>query len=112
MSSQLFKTKVPIELFTSLLELNCIRHDNYYLFNNAAFKKGLLNESIEAFINNIKDFYYLSKQKYLTNKRSYNMFTTIIRQICKSNNIAFNSKILYDKSKYEIVYYIFPPTTS
>lgn len=109
MSSQLFKTNVPIHLFTSLLELNCIRHNNSYLFNNASFKKGLLNESIEAFINNIQEYYHLSKQKYLTNKRSYNMFTTIIRQICKSHNIVFNSQILYDKSKYEIVYYIFTP---
>lgn len=107
MSSQLFKTNVPIELFTALLETNCTKHNNYYLFNNASFKKGILNESIEAFIDNIKDFYHLSKQKYLTNKRSYNMFTTIIRQICKSNNIVFTSQILYDKSKYEIVYYIF-----
>jgi hypothetical protein len=109
MTSQLFKTNVPIVLFTSLLELNCIRHNNYYLFNNASFKKGLLNESIEAFVVNIKEFYHLSKQKYLTNKRSYNMFTTIIRQICKSHNIVFTSQILYDKSKYEIVYYIFTP---
>jgi hypothetical protein len=109
MSSQLFKMNVPIDLFTSFLGLNCIRHNNYYLFNNASFKKGLLNESIEAFVVNIKEFYHLSKQKYLTNKRSYNMFTTIIRQICKSHNIVFTSQILYDKSKYEIVYYIFTP---
>lgn len=109
MSSQLFKTNVSIDLFTSFLELNCIRHNNYYLFNNASFKKGLLNDSIEAFIIKIKECYHLSKQKYLTNKRSYNMFTTIIRQICKNHNIVFNSQILYDKSKYEIVYYIFTP---
>lgn len=106
MSSQLFKTSVPLYLFTSLLETNCTKHNNYYLFNNASFKKGLLNESIEEFINNIKGYYHLSKQKYLTNKRSYNMFTTIIRQICKNHNILFTSQILYDKSKYEIVYYI------
>ena len=109
MSSQLFKKNVPIDLFILLIETNCTKLNNYHLFNNASFKKGMLNGTIEAFINDIKEYYHLSKQKYLTNKRSYNMFTTIIRQICKSHNIVFNSQILYDKSKYEIVYYIFTP---
>ena len=107
MCSQLFKNNIPIELFTTLLETNCAKHINYYLFNNASFKKGLINETIEAFINNIKEYYHQSKQKYITKKLCYNMFTTIIRQICKHNNIVFTSQILYDKSKYEIVYYIF-----
>ena len=107
MSSQLFKNNVPTELFITLLETNCAKHTTYYLFNNASFKKGILNETIEAFINNIKEYYHQSKQKYLTKKRSYNMFTTIIRQICKHNNIVFTTQILYDKSKYEIIYYIF-----
>jgi hypothetical protein len=107
MSSQLFKNNIPTELFITLLETNCTKHTNYYLFNNASFKRGILNESIEAFINNIKEYYHQSKQKYLTKKRSYNMFTTIIRQICKHNNIVFTTQILYDKSKYEIIYYIF-----
>ena len=109
MSSQLFKKNVPTELFMSVIETNCSKLKSYYLFNNASFKKGMLNGTIEAFINHIQQYYHLSKQKYVTNKRSYNMFTTIIRQICKSNNIVFNSQILYDKSKYEIVYYIFTP---
>jgi sulfatase maturation enzyme AslB (radical SAM superfamily) len=107
MCSQLFKNSVPTELFTTLIELNCAKYTNYYLFNNASFKKGILNESIEAFINNIKQYYHQSKQKYLPKKCSYNMFTTIIRQICKHHNIVFTTQILYDKSKYEIIYYIF-----
>ena len=107
MCSQLFKNNVPVELFSTLLKANCSKHTNYYLFNNASFKKGILNETIEAFINNIKEYYHQSKQKYITKKLCYNMFTTIIRQICKHNNIVFTSQILYDKSKYEIVYYIF-----
>jgi hypothetical protein len=107
MSSQLFKNKIPTELLMSLLKQNCTKHNNYYLFNNASFKRGILNQTIEPFINSIKEYYHLSKQKYLTKPRSYNMFTTILRQICKHNNILFNSQIIYDKSDYEIIYYVF-----
>lgn len=107
MNSQIFKAKVPSDLLLTLLETNCIKSKNYYLFNNAAFKKGLLNGSIEAFINDIKQYYHLSKQYYLTKKVVYNMITTIMRQICKYNSIAFTSQIVYDRSKYEIIYYIF-----
>ena len=40
-------------------------------------------------------------------KLTYNSFTTIIRQICKYNQITYTSQIKYDKSTYEIVYYIY-----
>jgi len=31
-----------------------------------------------------------------------------LRQICKYNHLPFTSKIKYDKSNYEINYYIYP----
>ena len=34
-------------------------------------------------------------------------FITIIRQVCKKNHIPFNSQIKYDKSSYDICYYIY-----
>ena len=37
---------------------------------------------------------------------SYNNLMTIIRQLCKINNIKYYSKIKYDKNKYSIIYYI------
>ena len=38
---------------------------------------------------------------------SYNNFTTILRQICKSSLITYISKVKYEKSTYGIEYYIY-----
>lgn len=37
---------------------------------------------------------------------SYKNLVTIIRHVCNNLKIAYTSKILYEKSDYEIVYYI------
>jgi len=36
----------------------------------------------------------------------YNRFITIIFQICSINSVFYDYKILYNKSTYDIVYYI------
>jgi hypothetical protein len=38
---------------------------------------------------------------------TYNSFITVIRQICKYNKIQYKNEIKYDKSSYDIYYYIF-----
>ena len=40
-------------------------------------------------------------------KLNYTKFVTIIRQICKKNEIPFSNTIKYDKSTYNIIYYIY-----
>ena len=109
MSSQIFKCKVPPELLFTLLENVSTKSSNnkYYIYNNNSYKKGIFNKNIASFIEECKPYYHLSKHKYLERKMTYNNFTTVLRQICKHNNIVFTSQILYDKSKYEIIYYIF-----
>jgi hypothetical protein len=108
MTSQLFKRKIPIDLFTDLLNNICNVNQNKYVLNNASFKKGMLDEYkyITTFLETIKEYYYLSKQRYVTNKLTYKSFTTVIRQICKSNEIPYSTEINYVKSSYEIIYYI------
>jgi hypothetical protein len=106
MSSQIFKKKIPNELFFQLLDENCFKTDNQYTFNNDSFKKGIFNETILKFIEDCKQYYYLSKKKYLNRKITYNSFTTILRQICNFNKITYTTQIKYDKSKYCIIYYI------
>jgi len=59
------------------------------------------------FCETIKNYYHLSKQFYLERKMTYNSFTTILRQICKNNNIMFTSQIKYNESKYNIDYLIY-----
>jgi hypothetical protein len=107
MSNQIFKKNIPNELLFDLLENLCIKNDKHYIFNNNSFKKGLYNGIINKFIEDCKPFYHNSKKKYLEKKLTYNSFNTILRQICKFNKITYTSQIKYDKSKYDINYYVY-----
>jgi hypothetical protein len=107
MSTQIFKKNVPTESLYSLLDDICLKNDKYYILNNNSYKKGIFNNSITNFIEECKPYYHISKQKYLERKVTYNSFTTILRQICKFNKITHTSQIKYDKSTYDIIYYIY-----
>lgn len=107
MSSQIFKNKIPNELLFTLLENICLKTDKYYIFNNDSFKKGVYKEFFGIFIDTCRPYYFISKYKYLDKKLCYKSFVTIMRQICKCNNIVYTSKIKYDKSNYDIFYYIY-----
>ena len=107
MSIQIFKIPVSNENFFSFLDGICIKNEKHYILNKNSFKKGIYNNSISTFFEKIKSCYYLSKRKYLDRKLTYNSFTTVIRQICNFNKITYTSQIKYDKSVYDIVYYIY-----
>jgi hypothetical protein len=107
MASQIFKKNIPKELLFTLLDQICMKNEKHYTFNNNSFKKGMLNENIPKFIEECKEYYYNSKQKYLEKKMTYNSFTTVMRQICNFTKITYTSQIKYDKSTYDIVYYIY-----
>ena len=103
----IFINQVPTNMLIELLQNISVKHNNKFIFNKNAYKKGIFDNSIQEFIINCKPYYHISKQKYLDKKLTYNVINTIIRQICKFNNITFTSKIQYDKSNYEIIYYIY-----
>ena len=105
--SQIFKSKVDSQLLFDLLEEICIKTDNKYVLDNTSYKKGVFKEIIEPFLETIKPCYHLSKQYYISRKISYKMLTTIIRQICRLNNIYYKQNIIYRQSQYEIVYSIY-----
>ena len=107
MSSQTFKKEIPNEILFKLLESICIKTEKHFIFNIEAYKKGIFKEDIQNFINVCEPYYHLSKRKYLQRKLTYNSFTTILRQICNFNKITYTSRIKYDKSKYDIVYFFF-----
>ena len=107
MSTQIFKNKIPSELFYNFLNSICVKNDKYYLINNAAFKKGILNDVFTNFFDECKPYYHLSKQKYLEGKNTYQKLTTVIRQICNYNKLTYTSLIKYEKSTYSIIYYIY-----
>jgi hypothetical protein len=107
MLKQIFKQNIPIEILTGLLEKICLKTDKYYLVDNNAFRKLLFYNYHTDFLNSVSEYYHSSKQFYITRKLTYNSFTNIIRQICKSNNIMFTSQIKYNESKYNIDYLVY-----
>jgi hypothetical protein len=104
---QIFRKNVPNELLFELLDKICLKTEKYYLFDNNSFRKLVYNNLHPDFLNAITEFYHISKQFYVSRKLTYNSFTTILRQICKSNNIMFTSQLKYNESKYNIDYFIY-----
>ena len=107
MSTQIFKNNVPNELLFNLLDSICLKNEKHYTFNGESFKRGIYKELIQIFITECVPYYYLSKRKYLEKKLTFNSFTTVLRQICNFNKITHTSQIKYDKSNYDIFYYIY-----
>lgn len=106
-NNQLFRVNVKNEVLFELLDKICQKKDRYYYLDQNAFRKMLFHEYDKEFFNSIKENYYSSKQFYLTRTMSYKSFTNVVRQICKHNNILFNSYIRYNDSKYMIEFYIY-----
>jgi len=106
--SQLFKKEIPNEMFFDFIN-KCSSKTTCYVITKETFKRARFKKEVENFLEDIKEYYFKCKQFYITRKITYKNFMTIIRQICKYKHLAFASKIKYDKSKYEIVYYIYPP---
>ncbi len=107
MLNQIFKTQISIQLLFELLEKVCIKTEKYYLVDMNAYRKLVYYNYYEPFSKLILNNYHLSKQFYITRKLTYNSFTNIIRQICKSNNIMFTNQLKYNESQYNIDYMIY-----
>jgi len=107
MSTQILKNKIPNELLFELFDSICLKNDKHYVLNIDSFKRGIFKDVLYKFIEDCRPYYYLSKRKYLEKKLTYKSFITIIRQICNSNNITYTSEIKYEKSTYNIIYYIY-----
>jgi hypothetical protein len=105
--SQIFKKRVPLDILYDLLNSYSYHNSKYYLVNDVFFKKLKFDNILDKFLNTIKPYYFESKKFYVERNMTYVRFTTIIRQICKLHELHFSSKILYDRSKYNINYYIY-----
>ena len=105
--SQIIKTLIKKELLLNYFKTVGWDKTKYILIDKFSFKKSKLDDQLNIFINFLKPYYYKNKLFYLERNLSYNNFTTIIRQLCKTHNIPFTSKIIYNKSKYIIEYYIY-----
>ncbi len=105
--SQLFKNLIPTEKLFELFNKICAKTDRFFIVDNNSYKKGIFTNDIQEFIEFCKPFYFISKRKYLERELTNKSFMTVIRQICKSNNITYTSQIMYNKSQYDIVYYVY-----
>ena len=104
--SQLFKYDISLNIIYDFLDNICEINNNEYILKNTSYKKGVMLNYIEPFCKKIEPYYYLSKKHYVNKKISYKSLATIIRQLCKFKNIDIQSQITYNKSTYEIIYYI------
>jgi len=104
---QIFRRTVPIKILFDLLEQICLKTDKYYFIDINAYKKMLFHKFHEDFLKQIIEYYHASKQFYIQRKLTYNSFTNIVRQICKSNGITFTSQIKYNESQYNIDYFVY-----
>ena len=107
MSKQIFRNIIPPHILFDILEQVCLKTDKYYLVDMNAFKKFKYNDMHTRFVDDIIDYYHLSKRFYVEREMTYNSFTNIVRQICKSNNIMFTSQIKYNESSYSIDYLVY-----
>ena len=89
--SQNFRKKVPNELIFDLLDEYASKNDKYYIVDNVFYKKLQFNNVLSSFLESMKQYYHVSKQYYLTRTQNYVKFLTVIRQICKFNNLSFTS---------------------
>ncbi len=109
MSSQVFKERVPVYLLFDLLTEICQEQDNRLQLSKISFQKAKYHNLLDSFIDKLTPYYHISKLYYISRNLDYNKFTTIVRQICRINNISYTSKICYNKSTYDILYYIYKP---
>ena len=108
MSHQIFKDDIPNTiLYNFLSEICTAKNEKYVVVDKIAFKKAQFNKSLQPFLDSLDEYYHESKKFYLKRKQNYTKFITIIRQICKKNEIPFSNTIKYDKSTYNIIYYIY-----
>ena len=106
--SQLLQNKYKKEIFYEFLNKYCNLEKKNLIFNKASLKRAKLDNAVKPFCEDLKNYYFPSKHFYLEREFLYKNIATIIRQLCKYLHIPYTSRIKYSKSKYEIVYIIFP----
>ena len=107
MPNQIFKTIIPSDIIYNFLnQIYSQKTKTHIIINRTSFKKAELNNILQIFLDEIKPYYYNSKLYYIQRKLDFYKFMTIIRQICKHNQIDMFSKIRYERSSYEFDYYI------
>jgi len=104
---QIFRKPYEKGKLQKILEQICSKNKKYFLLNKDSYKRAQLLKLLSPFMEDLIKYYHVSKQFYVSRIIKYTHFVTIIRQICRSNNILWLSTINYDKSKYNMSYFIY-----
>ena len=107
MKNQIFKTIIQPEVLWNFLKENGEETEDSYMFNKSLYKKAVFRDTITPFVVGLDEYYYASKKHYLQRKMDYIKFITIIRQLCNSIAVKYDTQLVYNNSSYEIVYSIF-----
>ena len=106
--SQIFKKKIFRPKIIAFLKEFCLEEKkNQLIFSPISYKEAEENKEIEIILEFLREYYHKSKQFYLNRTMTYKNFLTILRQVCNNLCIPYTSKILYNKSKYNITYIIY-----
>jgi hypothetical protein len=104
---QIFRKTIPSVILFALLEKICLKTEKYFFIDYNCYKTMVYHNHHIPFQEKVKGYYHNSKQFYADRKFSYNSFVTIVRQICRINNVIFTSQIRYNESKYNIDYFVY-----
>jgi hypothetical protein len=106
---KIFKEMPPATILYDLLDKISLKKPKYYVLDINAYNKLKYNKTTwyEEFTKSLKPYYFISKHYYLDRPLTYNHFITVIRQLCKANNLEFSKKISYSKHDYNSDYYIY-----
>jgi hypothetical protein len=107
-SWSVFKTPVNIHILYRLLDRISTKSDKYYVIDTNSFRllQFYSDTLYKEFIDDLMPHYHISKRYYVTRPLTYNSFTTIVRHICNSNDIAITRKPTYAKSVYSVDYFV------
>jgi len=108
-TKQMFSKPIPMQLLYDLLESHCSRNDMHYIIDDNVYKQIVFVGTHIPFLQDLKEYYDPSKHRYLIRDFTYKSFTNIIRQICRSNDHPFYTKMQYNHSQYTILYFIQKP---
>ena len=106
MNSQLFKEIVPYQILLQFLNENCHIEDGFHVFSKVNFRKANFHNRVKPLCESIVNYYHVSKRYYVNRTMDYCRFTTILRQLCRLHNLPYTSRMIYNKSTYDILYYI------
>lgn len=105
--TDIFVKPVDKSILYNLCEKICLKKKNYYVIDKNSYRSMIFSNKHVDFISTLYEYYNPSKQFYLTRELTYNSFTNIVRQICKNNDIKFDSSVRYNKSTSNIDFYIY-----